>query len=122
MCPRSLVTSRIGFNRIPTEQRELLIEVGNAGEVRAEVVGQAAVPQPDRGINEGNSRLAGLVDAILVVVNEGPGIDVGLPLRGRDVPQVRGSAGQPDGRRKAVHKLVIPLVEGGNSPIAIGKA
>ena len=85
-----LVAGHIGFHRVPAEQRERLVEVGGAGEVRDQQVFQAAVAQPDGDVREWNSRLIGLRDAILVVVDEGPGVEVGLPLGGRDVAHVDG--------------------------------
>src|ERR1035441_717244 len=69
----------------------------------------------------------------MVVVHESPGIEVRLPLRSRDVPHIanrRGGgwprargiwASQSGGSGKAVHQLIVPLVERGYSPTAGGK-
>src|SRR6202040_224492 len=114
-----LVTGYIGFHRIPAKQGERLVEIGGAGEVRDEKVFQAAVPQPNGDVREWNSRLGGWRHAIVVVVNKCPRVKVCLPLRGRDVTHFEVSAAsQTHWGRKTIHELVVPLVKGGQSPIA----
>ena len=53
---------------------------------------QAAVAQADGDVRERNARLAGLRDAVLVVVDEGPRVEVRLPLGRRDVAHVANGA------------------------------
>src|SRR5213075_946502 len=56
-------------------------------------------------------------------VEERSGVNVRLPLVHGNFAQVGGgSASQPDGRRKAVHQHIVPLVEDRDSPIAIRQA
>ena len=118
-----LVTGGVCFNDVPVEQRERLVEIGGAVEVRDEIVGQAAVTEPNGSVDQRNSGLGGLREAILVVVNERPGIDVRLPLLFRNVSDIDGfAAGQVNGRRESIYDLVVPLIEDGDSPITIGQA
>ena len=83
-----------------------------------------AVPVTDGRIEEGNSQSRWPVtDAVLVVVNESPGIDIRLPLLDAEYLPYRWSLSdrQVGGRRKAVDDLIVPLVEDGDSPIPTGK-
>ena len=118
-----LVAGDIGFNRVPTEQRECLVEVGGTGEVGDQPVRQAAVAVSDGDVGEWNSRLVGLRDAILVVVDEGAGVDVRLPLGRCDVSHSDGlsAASYAHRCRKSVYQQIVPLIEYGDSPIARGK-
>src|SRR5882762_2419967 len=117
-----LVTGRVRFNRIPVEQGERLVEIGHTAEVREETVGHAAVFEPDFVLNQRNSRTAERRDASLGVVDERAGVDVRLPLLNRNVSQIEWlSDHQVGGRRQAIHDLIVPLVEDGDSPTATGK-
>ena len=49
-----LVAGHVGFHRVPTEEREGLVEVRCTGEVRDQQVFQAAVAQPDGNVGEGD--------------------------------------------------------------------
>ena len=74
------VTGHVRFNGVPAKQREGLVEIRGTSEIRDEQVLKAAVAQPDRDVRKRYARLGGLGESILVVVDEGPRVEVGLPL------------------------------------------
>src|SRR6202043_3163868 len=88
--PRCLIAARIRCDNIPIEQRERLVETGNAVEVRCQSVGPTAVAVVNKGIDQRNPDLAGVPDAILVIVNESASVDIRLPLLGANLPHVKG--------------------------------
>ena len=135
MDPGRLIAARIRCDDIPIEQRERLVETGNAVEVRRQSVGPTAVAVANKGIDQRNPDLVCVPDAILVIVNESASVDIRLPLLGANLPHLevgnaagaggrgrRGDAAHVGRRREAINDLVIPLVAEGQSPVAAGNA
>src|ERR1700730_216136 len=58
--PRVLVTSHIGFNNVPAEKRELLVEGGETVQVGVVTVGEAAVAVSNVRLHQRESGLGGL--------------------------------------------------------------
>ncbi len=119
---RLLEAGRIGFNHIPVEQREYLVERGVAVEIGIIEIGIAAVAEADVGRNQRQTRLAVLRHTVAVQVDEGPGVEIRVPLQDRqvfdiDIPCI---GSQFYCRGKAVDDLVVPLVEDRQSEGAIG--
>src|SRR5205085_9326281 len=96
-----------------------LVEAGEAVQVRAVEVGEAAVAEADVGRYQRKARFGVLRQTVAVDVDERPGVDVRVPLVNRNLSQIldHAIAGQCDGRRNTVDDLVVPLVEEGNFPI-----
>ena len=101
MGPRALVAAKVRFHDIPVKERERFVEVGDAVGVGQKSVGVVAVSVFDPRIDLGNPDLAGVLDSILVVVNEEPGVEVRLPLLDANVPQVEGAKAAGAGGRGA---------------------
>ena len=88
------------------------------------------IPVVNPHIDERNPDLAWIPDSILVVVDEGAGVEIRLPLLNPDIAHVQGgeSAGARGGgrrghaphisrRRQTINDLIIPLVADGESPV-----
>src|SRR5436853_6721306 len=61
-----------------------------------------------------------VLTTIAVQPKDGLAVDIRLPLLHGNLSQIGPCARQPDGRRKAVHEHIVPLVKDGYSPITIG--
>src|ERR1044072_7041469 len=108
-----LVARGISLDRVPTEQREHLIEAGIAVQVGAVEVGETAVTEadvggyqgqsgfgvvaevrvtPSWGIGSGAGGAGGVMigNAVAVLIEEAPGVNVRLPLVCRNLSQVNG--------------------------------
>src|SRR3954447_10059672 len=104
-----LVTRAVGFDHIPTEQWEYFIEACIPAQVGIVEIREAAVPEPDVGRYEGESRFLILPNAIAVLVEEGGRIDVGLPLVHGNIAHVhRVTASETDRRGESIHQHVVP--------------
>src|SRR5579871_4235231 len=118
-----LIARGIRFHYVPIEQGECLIKVGDAGEVRAEDVGPAAVPVSDSRVDEWNSYLVRLIDTVFVVVDKRPRVNVGLPLLYRNISHIDRLVipiRDIDRCGEAIHQLIVPLIEDAQPPASAG--
>ena len=124
MHARGLITGRVGFHHVPTEQGEYFVEAGVAAQVCVVEVGVAAVAEPNVGRNQSQTRFVRILSAVVIQVQEGLRVDVRLPLIHGDVAHLPGVGIiviEPYRRRQAIHQHIVPLVEDRDSPIAIGQ-
>src|SRR5215467_1044135 len=77
---RALITSGVGFDYVPAEQREHLIESGVAAQVGVVEVGVAAVAEANISRYQSKTLLVGVTHTVLVRIEERRRVDVGLPL------------------------------------------
>src|SRR5215469_17506250 len=77
---RALITSGVGFDYVPAEQREHLVESGVAAQVGVVEVGVAPVAEANVGRYQGKTLLVAVTHTIFVRIEEGGGVDIGLPL------------------------------------------
>src|SRR5581483_10416820 len=115
------VTRGVGFDHVPVEQREHLVETGKAVQVGAVEVREATVFVPNVGGDQGKSGLAIFGNAVAVRIKERPGVQVRLPRMNSNVAHVLSGLIYPNGSGDAVHDHVIPLVEDGYAPVAGGR-
>ena len=94
-----LVASRIRFNNIPAEQRKYLVKACVSAQVGIVKVRVAAVTEPDVRRHQRQSGFIGVLNAIVVEVKEGLGVQICLPLVHGNRTHIRASASQTDGRR-----------------------
>src|ERR1700746_2202598 len=122
MDARGLVARGGGFDHVPAEQREYLVEASVAREIRVVEVGIASVAEAVVGRDQGEAVFIAILNPVAVHVEEAGGVDVGLPLVHGELVQVEGrSTRETDRRGKAVYEYIVPLVEDGDSPNAIGE-
>src|SRR6266581_5307128 len=122
MGSRVLETDGIGFNDIPAEQREDLVEARVTCQVGVVEVREAAIAEANVRRNQREPGFGAILDTVPILVKEALGVDIRLPLVGGNLSHVDScSTGEPDGCGKAVHEQVVPLVKDSDSPIPIGK-
>ncbi len=129
------VASQIRIHDVPVEQRENLVVTGFAAQIRVVEIRIAAVAVTIVRRDQRQTRLAVVPHAVAIHIDVSTGGHIGVPLlhcksAGRievEVHDLRGAARTRDARnvdggRKAVDDLIVPLVEYGDAPAAVGHA
>ena len=108
-----------GFDHQPVHEREHFVEARVPVQIRVVEEADAAVAIADVGVDQREAGLLTLRDAVAIRVDERAGIDVRPPLRGGEQLGC-GVAVDPDRLHEAVDDELVPLVEDGELPVALG--